>query len=338
MCGTCQIVRREVATLGAPDGIGAFAGQPRLVRRQSDGTIWVLGAGMPIAFDSLGEPLRLLGTSGPGPGEFQAVADVLPLGGDSLLIVDSGANRAVVLGPGTDSAGSGFELVASWFDGRVGEWPSELIMNGLISNPERVGYPLHTLRVGVEGIEVIASYGRNDGELRPFDVDALMTRLTRVSEGTFWSASFTTYDLAHWTLDGELLRRIERRPRWFAGRSERPFGTPDEAPTPSIAAVELDDDQLLWVFISVAADEWATAWPEGVWRSGEIPQGSVRQDLLFDTIVEVIDPEAQRVVARERFPAHIISSLGRNRAVEYVVNDDDVPMLRVIELRLHGSS
>lgn len=73
-------------------------------RMRSDGTAIVADERASILYfvPPEGAPVRSLGRRGEGPGEFGAIAGVLPLGADSLLVADTRNNRVSIL----DESGS----------------------------------------------------------------------------------------------------------------------------------------------------------------------------------------------------------------------------------------
>jgi hypothetical protein len=51
-------------------------------------------------------------------------------------------------------------------------------------------------------------------------------------------------------------------------------------------------------------------------------------------MVEVIDPRANRVVARQQFDAWLVSALPNRRAAVYTTDADGVPHVAIVQLRL----
>jgi hypothetical protein len=69
-------------------------------RRLRDGRV-VIANGKPIElriFDAHGTLVRRIGRTGDGPGEFRGRLDLLPAGGDSLLVYDQGSQRLSLFG------------------------------------------------------------------------------------------------------------------------------------------------------------------------------------------------------------------------------------------------
>ena len=69
-------------------------------RRLRDGRV-VIANGKPLElriYDAHGTLLRRIGRTGDGPGEFRGRLDLLPAGGDSLLVYDQGSQRLSLFG------------------------------------------------------------------------------------------------------------------------------------------------------------------------------------------------------------------------------------------------
>jgi hypothetical protein len=69
-------------------------------RRLRDGRV-VIANGKPLElriYDAHGTLLRRIGRTGDGPGEFRGRLDLLPVGGDSLLVYDQGSQRVSLFG------------------------------------------------------------------------------------------------------------------------------------------------------------------------------------------------------------------------------------------------
>src|SRR5687768_13863298 len=98
VCAKCQIEISAVARLGDVDGPGAIPTVPLAVSRDGQGRYWLtFASSMPLVFSASGQFLRETGRPGAGPNEFRSVTRVVPLPGDSILLLDPVVGRATVL-------------------------------------------------------------------------------------------------------------------------------------------------------------------------------------------------------------------------------------------------
>jgi hypothetical protein len=103
-----------------------------------------------------------------------------------------------------------------------------------------------------------------------------------------------------------------------------------------VAAIHVDDEGLLWVFIHLPGREWQKAWPQVPAGSREYSVRSIAMDKLYRTAMEVIDPRTMRVVARLFIDAHVIAALPDRRAAIYTVDQSDIPRVSIVQLELSG--
>jgi hypothetical protein len=259
------------------------------------------------------------------------VADVLMTDRDEYIMLD-GRGKAVVL-DGDFAPKNETQLPSGLHTGAVIDWPGNVVLSGLLQDPDRFGWLLHLVRFDSLSAVFGISFGPDGGEIGPYDLNALNLRLSTPSQSRFWTASFTLYELTEWDGRGNLLRSLKRRPSWFKEQSRRPFGSPTHAPSASIAGVVTDSEGLVWVFVNVASRRWREAWPKNVPRgTSELPAGLVRDDLLFETIVEAIDPRVNRVVTRTLLPHFVIAALPGPQAAAYEMSDDGIPKIVVRSL------
>jgi hypothetical protein len=81
----------------------------------------------------------------------------------------------------------------------------------------------------------------------------------------------------------------------------------------------------LWVYTLVAATDWKKYWkPLPKDLKGELSASDAPEmDELYDTMVEVIDVKAQRVVTRSRLPFALISVLPNGDLSRFYQNSSD---------------
>lgn len=127
---------------------------------------------------------------------------------------------------------------------------------------------------------------------------------------------------------------MERRPRWFAEESRYWFGNPSTPPPPAISAIDEDEIDRVWVFVRIAAPTWRDVWPNAARQEYSVNRMALEK--LFHTTIEVIDPGAQRVIARATVPYWIVSALPGMRAAAYSVDREGVPHIEVFALEIRG--
>lgn len=116
--------------------------------------------------------------------------------------------------------------------------------------------------------------------------------------GSFWATEVTRYRPTLYSLAGEELATLDRTGDFFP-RSDvyrTPRDVRDPPPTPEIRALHLDSDGLLWVAYLIAGDEWQEAV-----RTRD-PLRAPDRNMLYDTVVEVIDPDSAELLARTVVP------------------------------------
>ena len=304
LCRTCDVTLELVATILGNDSLGGVSPTNTLVRRpdgQFVSSNWFNPAQLSV-FDSTGRFLRAIGRKGSGPGEFQRIAR--PYGnGNHIYVVDLGNMRLTEL----DSmyrvrSERSLPLRA---EGLLPLPDGGYMANAEVNTPERVGLPLHIV-------------DSNDRLTRSFGVDTAIygpglrgRRMGRVFTGSsakgLWSGRLTSYTLEQWSRAGTLLRRLDRRPRWFTPYDRVRRIDPDNAPQPVLRAISLSSDGLLYVLVSVPAPEWRQ-YIQGVrLQPAAAPMYRVtRADQLYDSMLEVIDVERGEVLVSRKFDAYLL--------------------------------
>lgn len=334
-CPQCTIVVRPLLTLGTTDGPGSISVGLRGVRVDSHGRYWVLaGDEPPIVFDTAGRFVRRVGRTGRGPGEFVRPREAVAVAGDSMLVVDGGTMRALLVGRDL-RPGRAISLSSPFAPLLVQDWPSRVIGNGSVTTPAGSGWPLHSLSFAGRIAEVLDSFGPGDGAVTPGAFARISQQLAPARAGGFWSADYLRYRITVWARAGEKKQVFDRQPRWFAQPSQLEIGGPTRPPEPAISAIAEDDDGLLWIFVRIPSSTWRDAWPRTSERA-ELDYRSLAYEKLFRTMVEVLDPRAARIVARHEMNAWVVSALPGRRAAVYTTDADDIPRIQIIGLQLSG--
>jgi hypothetical protein len=255
----------------------------RLNVRDSRGIFYTetFGRDQVVVWSPGGEYVRMIGRSGDGPGEFQAITALFVGPGDSLHVRDLRGWSIF------DSAGAfqrrnqnrtlGFRPGHMRFVGAA-----EVLVSASLGSAESNYFHV----VSPTGIRI-----RSFGPIPQYDLASARAvkyeRQTAWAGGsTFWAGavqgSSDGYELEEWSIDGERLRAIKRNAPWFPV-------THDQAeirPAPRIAFVHSDSAGRVLVYSSIATNRFRTDAPPGADMSG-----------WWDDRYEVIDTKSNRVVA-----------------------------------------
>ena len=334
-CGSCRIVFTPLFTLRAR-GLEADVPYVANVRTDAAGRFWMFdGERPPLLFDRLGMFVRTVGKAGDGPGEFRGPTEIVPLPGDSILILDEMARRGTVLDPNLTPVRNVALPPKQILPGVVVlRWPDNVVVHVPQEGMPRELGPL--LRLSLEGrqAEVLSSFGSEpDGDTGP-DWFVRLYHITPARSGGHWSADYALYQLSRWSADGNRVQVLRRRTEWFPPPPTNPGGGPNRPPSARIASIVEDSTGLLWVFSSIAAPTWREAYAPAPLGQRERDPASVALEKLHTTRVEVLDPVAGRVVARSD-PGHlIIGALSEQRVALYTVGRDDQPRVVVARFTL----
>ena len=306
---------------------------PKVVRQDGMGRYWALsGFEPPMLFDQSGRFLRRVGRTGSGPGEFERLQDIISLPGDSVLVIEVG--RAQVLGPDL-RATRRIILNRQLYPGVVLEWPSAVVLSGDVGGQYLGRRRAHLVDLSRGGAQMANQLEYDDAAPRvAFPSAGVFELAFSPSSRGVWSADPFIYRLVQWNRTRGITTILQRRPEWFATRSEFWNGNASTPPPPRIAAMHEDESGLLWVYVLVAAPDWETAWARTRRSSREVNPTDVDVLQLFQTTVEVIDPVQRRVVARTRRREFLVDVLPGNRAVFYDEDSRGEPRVMVNTLTL----
>ena len=331
-CRKCTVVVRPLFEL---DASASFRNLPKglaTVREDAQRRLWVFhGTDAPRVFNSNGQFIKRFVLSGDLLGS-AVPFDGMALPGDSLLLI--GADGVASIIDGNLRVARQVSLPALLRPAVVVQWPSVLIMTGLIPTPKSAGWSMHRVSLSASSAEVSGSFGLDDGEWRPGSPP--MVTATPAGSDSFWVADLDRYRITLWTVAGVAERIIERVPSWFPRATRAGVGGPNMPPSPHIAGVQQDREGLLWVFISVTGKNWRSAWPKLPDGTVEVPSDQVRWQELFSTIVEIIDPQSSTLMARFKTDDLIWQVLPGQRAVILGLDGQGMPHIRIATMRLVG--
>lgn len=283
-----EVILEPVATLGDPE-------DPALLRINSRAAAAaeyiavgrVAEEGTLLLYDYDGRLLRQLGRYGAGPGEYQ-VPVPHPGPDGTVWVVDIGNQRITELDVGGDTTRT---LPFTGAIHAVAPLPSgEVLVGGLLLGQgadveagmrARNSPPYHFL--GPEGNPI-----RSFGDWRDESLGQLC--MTAGADGSLWEGGGPEYVLREWSLEGEVLRVIERSSSMFdaAGQGS---ALSDRAST---CAPRIDTAGALWITVRLP-----TMRLQDATTGNQVTLEAL--DRWRDVLIEVIDAEERRVIARGRF-------------------------------------
>lgn len=335
-CPSCSIVFDSVVTLE-----GAYIGASVAgILRHSSGSFYLAdgGDGLLKAYASDGRFLQEIGRHGGGPGEYEAIRNLMLAPDGSIRVLDGVLGRLSAFSPNGDFLGSTQVPVAAGM-GR----PAVLLTDGRLvvnyTTPATIadaGYALTTI-------------DHEGNATRSFDEEVfdpqrrwLQWRLLWLrSTGQLLVARPFTFTIDVYDSDLTRIAAIQRVADWI------PLRDPDEVPsdgtfdkpfTPQLFAIWEDERGLLWLYIAL---------PSPLWKPGPPMQQIIRGEGLdpdtyrtlgarprAETIIEVVDLEARQLLARMRVDVRVGAPFGRGYFALSAEDSVGEPSLRVSRVRL----
>lgn len=331
-CTAYDIVLEEQLVLGSPDDEGTV-GSFEFMASAPDGRLFLRHfSGSPVVwvFDAEGEPMGSVGSVGEGPGEYQWPTDVVWGPGDSLHVFDFRQRRHLVYSSDLAHERTTRLPLAPHVKGTARLSATDWILNATVESRDLYGIPLHRIREG-EGVSLVRSFGERGTPVRS-DVSYGDHRIpAQATDSTVWAAHKRAYEIEEWTLTGEFLRSLTREVpefRYWEESSFRPH--PDNPPPPYVTDIRTDEQGLLWVLVAVTADEWQAGLERdtsGEWRPAD-------RSKYYDTLIDVIDPVGQCLVASRRVKRYIRSFLDDGRVASYRQDELGVPYIGIFQVEL----
>jgi hypothetical protein len=337
-CLMNQTLRATIGDAEDPDGI--IFGDPLQVLELAGGHLLLLttGGGPPRVFDSTGAFLRYVGGSGRGPGEFLRPSRALAVADDSLVVLDPGQSRAVVLSPARE--GRTILGLPSIFEIDLLQWPRVVAVSDFQSTTED---PRTFHILDLSGARV--SYA---GGLRPASADRASWQppehwaLHVVDSVRFWAVGGADYTLELWNTGGVRERFLRRDLPEYDSQNRSGIGNPHRPPPAYVVSTWLDTAGLLWVLLHVPRYDWRNAW-DGVQISpnGEISL-SQNENLtrdLYQTRIDIIDPRQNALIHSSLLPTFIVPLHHATgpRIAKYRLTGEFVPVIEIWELALDCS-
>lgn len=280
-CRTCVIALEPVLTLMVPDTIELTDAWH--IRRDSRGRLYVtseIHPGQLLVFSPSGSYIRSWSPSGALIGRRARIETFLFDDGDTLHVFDRSNQRYSVHDPDLTFVRSGWSPAevsdAATIDGTI-------VIAANILTSSNIGFPLH--RIDHRGA-VLRSFGASHPEYNPDMQWAMRRRIAVTNSQTFWTAHVTRYELERRDANLQHDLTVRRDGAWFPSYRR----VDPDARLPFLQGITTTQDGLLWTSVAVDA-------------SIPIAAGAARRLKMqdrYDTILEAIDPERGRVVARIR--------------------------------------
>ena len=325
-CGSCIIVERVVA-LGDTAGPG-YINWSRYVTVDDSGNYWVgqQQEGVVKVWDGEGRFLRQIGRRGDGPMEFQRPAPVRTDSEGRVHVFDLDIGRETVV-----NADFSYHSDRSVYPGYahlavpLGE-DGRYLLNMGTSRAGLVGIPLHI--VDVSG--VLHSFDRMAG----LDAQGSSPRVLAVDrQKRIYSAHPYYYLIQIWSESGRRILGL-RGPRLNEREPSREPSSPDNPPRNRMYAMQVDDQQRLWVVSSARKDDWQDHMEYQVMPNGRTVYGPVDADMkaIFEMRIDLIDLASGSLIATGRHDALVEAFVGDGLVVETVENERAYPQLVVWRL------
>jgi hypothetical protein len=230
---------------------------------------------------------------------------------DTLYVFEPGMGRVTVFSPD-------YQLV------RIAPFPSNpmmgvlalggdrFVLSAMIGRtpgggaPEMLAEPLHLVSDG----KIVRSFGM-DSTYVPASVQDQERKgraLGRSTRGRVWSAHNLRYVVERWDTSGTHELSIVRDVDWFPQVRPKSGHPMQVRPAPVLLGVWEDSKGRVWTLIRVADARWRarTQGKSSIAGAGSIgrPPDEL-QDSLYDSILEVFDPERGVLLASRRLPQHL---------------------------------
>lgn len=332
-CPRCTLAAKSLATLRPPDD--AVVDRPGAVAADRAGRYWMfLEQELPAVYDGAGRFMRSVGRKGAGPGEFQSAQLAMPAG-DSVVILDPMARRATIV-DATLTPRRYVTLPAQIVNPVVVAWPGDVVGVSILDQRAQAAPPFHRFSFVDADARVVRSLGMLPAAPGSMPASTSSHFLAATADGGFWAAWTYGYNLYNWSGQGTLLRTLQRRPSWFPSEAPSRIGSATRPPDAFVRGVEMDADGLLWVFVQTPADTWREGWPQIQPGQREVSSRSFQFEKMWDTTIEVIDPVAGRVVARQLIERYMVSAIPGRRVAFFSRDGMGEARVDIVEYTLTG--
>ena len=328
-CGSCITVERVVALGDTTDTAGpGYINWSRYATVDDSGNYWVgqQQEGVVKVWDAEGRFLRQIGRRGDGPMEFQRPAPVRTDSEGRVHVFDLDIGRETVV-----NADFSYHSDRSIYPGYahlavpLGE-DGRYLLNMGTPRAGLVGTPLHI--VGVSG--VLHSFDRMAG----LDATGNAHRVLAVGQRQrIYSARPDEYLIQIWSESGRRILGL-RGPRLNEREPSREPWSPDNPPRQQMYAMQVDDQQRLWVVSSARKDDWQDHMELRRMPNGRVAYGPIDDDMkaIFEMRIDLIDLNTGSLIATARHDSLLEAFVGDGLVIETVENERAYPQMVVWRL------
>jgi hypothetical protein len=332
-CAECTI---QADTLMTIDSL-AVQGPSGIITHDRDGRVVLHDGYQVLVVDAEGRRERAFGRKGGGPGEFETVRNVLTDSSGAIHILDSQLARWSVF----SSEGEFMESVtAPALVGGVGYSAALLPDNRLVVNwRPTAAATAHGSVVVLDGAEVAESLAEVDVD-NPHETKAYQRLLLVRRSGEIVVGEPHTFSLQVYGAELSNVRTVRRTAAWTPTGSipaQVSDGVFDIPATPSLRGLWEDASGRIWLYMTIPAATWKPEPPPdpGVELSEEEYLRLADRSRL-ESIVEVIDLDDRKVIARQRFDGPLGLPFGEGYFAWTKFDGANEPRVVVTRLNLHG--
>lgn len=330
-CADC-IDLTPVVTLGDEMGDGFLEDRGTLdyVVRDREGRYWVGQRGNIKVYAPDGKLLRVVGTRGQGPMEFEFAQPVRVDASGMVHILDVRLGRETIVRP--DFTRQSDRRIPVGFDA-IAALPGEgdrYVISKWVPTPDRVGYPLHV----VSGEEIVHSFGLVPGADSSTISPAESARLiSATTDGYVLSAARNQYVVEVWRSDGARIAGYEL-PGLNPTTARPGVWTWDNPPPNHLGDIAPYDDRFLVIVTRHRRPEWKELVVERVSRGGIPHLGSIDGNVatLYRSRVDVLDLNTASVVASSWYDGFLMRFIERDVVLRLMHNTEGEPLLQVLRL------
>jgi hypothetical protein len=248
----------------------------------------------------------------------------------NVHIVDPERERETVVSPA-------FEVLAQRsfpkaYNAKVPLEDGELyVVNLWHPSAERIGFPLHIVRRR----EFLRSFGMADDASDPITAFSSRRVLTADGSGRIFSASFYDYLIEVWNGAGK--RIVGFRGPVLNVRPPRAGAITDDNPPPNqVWAIQVDDQERLWVISLRTRDDWRAQMEEVLLPNGDLRlrQRDESSRSLYTARIDVIDLRTFSMIARVERQELITAFVGPGLGLEVQEAGDGITRLVVWRVSL----
>ena len=329
-CPSCSVVIDSVVTLEG----AYFHGPATTIERDQAGVFYLVDAGDGLLkiYGSDGRFVRQIGRLGAGPGEYEMVRNILVARDGSFRVLDGALGRLSIFSRDGEFLRSTLVPLVGGFGMPAVLLPDDqLVVNGSPMTGAEAGSVLHL--IDKEG---------NAASL--FDEAPFDRRRQWLHQRLLWGrpngellvARPFLFTIDVYSSDHAKKLSITRVADWIPSQDpeEAPSdGLFDEPPTPRLVAIWEDAQGLLWLTMLV---------PSRLWKPGPRREVTMSRETLhtlatrprFETIIEAVDVDRQRILARSRLNSSVGTSLGGGYLALSVEDSVGEPSIRISRVQL----